>query len=345
MMLSALKAGVRRAPLAAQSMRASTWTVESPPPRILITGCMGQIGSELIRILRAKHGVQNVVASDIKLPKEHQDGPFVYCDVMDYHTLAKTVVDHGVTWVVHNSSVISGVGELNPQRAMDVNVDGVRNVFDVCKNFGCRVLAPSTIAVFSPESGQDMTKDDTILLPSTVYGVTKVFLEQIGEYYQSKYGMDFRCLRYPGVISGDTLPGGGTTDYAVLMFYDALKHGHFVCNLDKNEALPMMYMPDCLKATVDLLEAPRESMQRCVYNVSALSFTPLQLEMAIKKHLPNFTVEYKPDFRQDIASTWPNSLDDSLAREHWGWTPEYDLDAMVVDMLTKVKAIIDRGDY
>ena len=280
---------------------------------------MGQIGTELIRLLREKHGKANVIASDIKLPKNYQEGPFVYCDVMDYHTLARTVVDNGVDWVVHNSSVISGVGELNPRLALDVNVDGVRNVFDVCKNFGCRVLAPSTIAVFSPESGQDMTKDDTVLLPSTVYGVTKVFLEQVGEYYQNRYGMDFRCLRYPGVISGDTLPGGGTTDYAVLMFYDALKYGKFKCNLARDEALPMMYMPDCLKATIDLLEAPKEDMKRCVYNVSALSFTPEQLEMAIKKYIPHFEVEYAPDFRQDIARTWPNSLDDSLARQDWGY--------------------------
>eukprot|EP01064_Diplonema_japonicum_P007980 TRINITY_DN15558_c0_g1_i1.p1 TRINITY_DN15558_c0_g1~~TRINITY_DN15558_c0_g1_i1.p1 ORF type:complete len:352 (+),score=67.05 TRINITY_DN15558_c0_g1_i1:46-1101(+) len=314
-------------------------------PRILITGALGQIGAELIRILREKHGNENVIASDVKLPQTKEDGPFVFVDVLDYATLAKVVVDYRIDWIVHNSSIISGVGEMNPPLAMDVNVNGVRNIFDICKNFNLRVLAPSTIAVFSPESGKVMTKDDTILLPTTVYGVTKVFLEQLGEYYHQKYGMDFRCLRYPGIISGDTLPGGGTTDYAVMIFYEAVKNGRFVCNIDKDEALPMMYMPDCLKATVDLLEAPREVLTRDVYNVGALSFTPAEIAAAVKKHIPHFEIEYAPDFRQDIAHTWPDSLDDTYARKDWSWKPDYDLDTMVGDMLQKIKVKVDAGLY
>eukprot|EP01062_Namystynia_karyoxenos_P074726 TRINITY_DN716_c0_g2_i1.p2 TRINITY_DN716_c0_g2~~TRINITY_DN716_c0_g2_i1.p2 ORF type:complete len:429 (+),score=163.49 TRINITY_DN716_c0_g2_i1:81-1289(+) len=316
-------------------------------PRILITGSLGQIGAELIALLRKMHGRDNVVASDVRLPKRggYGDGPFVYVDVLDYHTLAKVVVDYGIDWVVHNSSVISAVGEQNPQRAMDVNITGVRNVFEVCKNFGLRVLAPSTIAVFSPESGKVNVKDDCILLPSTVYGVTKVFLEQLGCYYQDTYGMDFRCLRYPGIISGDTLPGGGTTDYAVLIFYEAIKNGRFVCNLKDDEALPMMYMPDCLKATVDLLHAPQEQLKRRVYNVGSLSFTPAEIAASIKQRVPEFEIEYKPDFRQDIAHTWPDSLDDSNARADWKWDPRFSLDDMVDDMLVKIRAKVEAGEY
>ncbi|KAJ9459727.1 threonine 3-dehydrogenase [Diplonema papillatum] len=335
----------RVVPKAIARRYSSAEVVGNPSPRILITGALGQIGAELIQLLRTKYGRDNVVASDVKLPKGPTHGPFVYVDVLDYHTLAKVVVDYRIDWIVHNSSVISGVGEMNPQRAMDVNVTGVRNVFDICKNFQLRVLAPSTIAVFSPESGKVMTKDDTVLNPTTVYGVTKVFLEQAGEYYNQRFGMDFRCLRYPGIISGDTLPGGGTTDYAVLIFYDAVKHGRFVCNLDKDEALPMMYMPDCLKATIDLLEVPRTKLSRGVYNVAAMSFTPAQVAAAIKKHIPGFEIEYAPDFRQDIAHTWPDSLDDTLARKDWDWAPMYDLDAMVVDMLAKIEKKVAAGEY
>eukprot|EP00756_Hemistasia_phaeocysticola_P065306 Hpha_TRINITY_DN8468_c0_g1::TRINITY_DN8468_c0_g1_i1::g.34593::m.34593/K15789/TDH; threonine 3-dehydrogenase len=316
-------------------------------PRILITGSLGQIGAELVGMLRKQHGRDNVVASDVRLPKKggYSDGPFVYVDVLDYHTLAKVVVDYGIDWVVHNSSVISAVGEQNPQRAMDVNITGVRNVFEVCRNFGLRVLAPSTIAVFSPESGKVDVPDDAVLVPTTVYGVTKVFLEQLGIYYNDRYGMDFRCMRYPGVISGDTLPGGGTTDYAVLIFYEAVKNKRFVCNLRPDEALPMMYMPDCLKATVDLLHAPNELLQRRVYNVGSISFTPEQLAAKIKERIPEFEIEYKPDFRQEIASSWPDSVNDSNARRDWKWKPDFGLDEMVDDMLAKIRAKIDRGEY
>ena len=292
-------------------------------PRILVTGSLGQIGTELISLLRSKHGVENVVASDVRLPSGGTDGPFVYIDVLNYDTMAKAVVDNRIDWIIHNSSVISAVGEQNPQRAMDVNVTGVRNVFDVARTFDCRILAPSTIAVFSPESGKVMTKDDTVLLPSTVYGVTKVFLEQLGEYYNQRYGMDFRCLRYPGIISGEALPGGGTTDYAVMIYYEAVKTGKFTCNIAADEPLPMMYMPDCLKATIDLLEAPREKLSRSVYNVAALSFTPADVAASIKKYIPDFEIEYAPDFRQKIAHTWPDSLDDTYARRDWEYVVIY----------------------
>jgi len=313
----------------------------SASTRILVTGAVGQIGTELVPLLRSKYGNENVVASDIKEPSHpvFSQGPFRYVDITDHHSIAGVIVEHRINWVFHLSSLISVAAEKKPQLALDVNVNGIRNICEVAKDFNLRVFAPSTIAVFSPESGKIHTKDDTILKPTTLYGVTKVYLEQLGTYYQKKNGMDFRCLRYPGIISSEAPPGGGTTDYAVDVFYNAIQKTpeKFICGLEPTESLPMMYMPDCLKATIYLMEAPPEKLTRRVYNVGAFSFTPEEIFTLIKKRVPNLPIEYKPDYRQQIASSWPDSLDDSNARRDWGWKPQWTVDGMVDDMLAKLR--------
>jgi len=307
--------------------------------RILITGCLGQIGTELSTLLRRKYGEQNVIGSDIQKPSFGvlQQGPFVYLDVTDYHNFARVVVEHNIHWIIHNSSILSAAGERNPQLAKDINITGLHNAFDVASKYNLRMLAPSSIAAFGPSSPRDNTPDLTIQRPTTFYGISKVYLELLGEWY-AKRGLDFRSLRYPGIISSETLPGGGTTDYAVEIFYEALKHGKYTSFLDKDTLLPMMYMPDCLKATVQMIETPANVFSQNVYNVTGFSFTPAQLAEAIKKYIPNFQIDYQPDFRQKIADSWPKSLDDSKARKDWGWSPKYDLDSMVKDMLIKLRA-------
>jgi len=239
--------------------------------------------------------------------------------------------------VIHLSSILSASGEKDPQRAIELNVNGIQNILEVARKHGLKVYSPSSIAAFGTTTPRVQTPDITIQRPNTIYGVSKVYLELLGCYYQEKYGVDFRSLRYPGVISSETLPGGGTTDYSVEIFYEALKHGKYTCFLEKDTELPMMYMPDCLKATQTLLEANPKSLTQRVYNVTAFTLTPHILAQQIKKYMPNFVIEYRPDFRQNIANSWPKSLNDSLARKDWGWSPDYDLDAMTIDMLLKLR--------
>jgi len=282
-----------------------------------------------VSVLRKKYGAENVIATDIKKPTKAsflRDGPFLYANVTDYASLAQVVVEHKIDWLIHNSSILSATGELNPQLALDVNVKGIQNALELAKNHNLRVLAPSTIAVFGPSTPKDNTPDSTIMRPTTMYGLTKVHLELLGEYYHSRYGVDFRSLRYPGVISAEALPGGGTTDYAVDIFYYALRNKSYECFLREDSALPMMFMSDTIKATIQLLEAPREKLTQCVYNVHGLTFTPKELYESIRSHITDFKISYNPDFRQKIADSWPHSLDDSAARKDWGWNPEYDID-------------------
>eukprot|EP01118_Nematostelium_gracile_P001626 TRINITY_DN11689_c0_g1_i1.p1 TRINITY_DN11689_c0_g1~~TRINITY_DN11689_c0_g1_i1.p1 ORF type:complete len:401 (+),score=102.12 TRINITY_DN11689_c0_g1_i1:1123-2325(+) len=315
-------------------------------PRVLITGGEGQIGTELKTLLRAKYGRFNVIASDIKKPKRDdkaQDladvsGPFIYLDVLDSSSLARTVVEYDITHIVHNSSILSAAGERNPHMALEININGLQNCLEVARKYDLRIFVPSSIAAFGPSTPKDNTPDSTIMRPTTIYGITKVYTELLGEYYHSKYGTDFRSLRYPGIISSETLPGGGTTDYAVEIFYEALKHGRYNCFLKPDSELPMMMMSDCLKATQMLLEADNTHLTQRTYNVSAVSFTPSQLAESITKYLPDFKMTYSPDFRQKIADSWPRSLDDSQAKKDWNWSPEYDLDKITKEMLIKLKA-------
>eukprot|EP01116_Phalansterium_solitarium_P004451 TRINITY_DN15470_c0_g1_i1.p1 TRINITY_DN15470_c0_g1~~TRINITY_DN15470_c0_g1_i1.p1 ORF type:complete len:365 (-),score=123.30 TRINITY_DN15470_c0_g1_i1:295-1389(-) len=320
-------------------------TPAAKPTRILITGSLGQIGTELVARLRKKYGKENVLATDIRRAPEDQDGPYRYLDVLDYNAFASTVVDNKIDWLIHNSSLLSATGERNPQQALDVNINGLHNALECAKNFNLRVLAPSSIAAFGPSTPRDATPDLTIMRPTTIYGITKLHLELLGEYYHSRWAVDFRSIRYPGVISSEALPGGGTTDYAVEIFYEALKHGRYSSFLNKDSALPMMYMSDCLKATQDLLEAPADRLTQRVYNVTAMSFTPETLGAAIRKYIKHFKLDYSPtDFRQGIANSWPKSLDDSAARRDWNWKPEIDLDLMTRDMLKRLSERLREAD-
>jgi threonine 3-dehydrogenase len=295
--------------------------------RVLVTGSSGQIGQELVPFLRETYGANNVIASDVRAPSGMQrgSGDFVYCDVVDADNLARVVLEHGIDTIVHNASLLSAVGEQNPQLAIRVNSRGIENVLEVARQQGASVFAPSTIAVFGPTTPREHTANETIMRPTTVYGVTKVYLELLGEYYNKKFGVNFRSMRYPGIVSSKTMPGGGTTDYAVAIFYEALESNKYTSFLAKDSALPMMYMPDCLKATRMLMEAPESALTRRVYNITSMSFTPEQLALAIQKEIPAFEMSYKPDFRQAIADSWPTSLDDSDARKDWGWVPDYDM--------------------
>jgi threonine 3-dehydrogenase len=308
---------------------------------ILVTGATGQIGSELVPHLRKKFGDSRVVASDIKSPaadsKVGESGSFVYCDVQQEDGLARIVLEHGIGTVIHLASLLSAIGEKNPGLALKVNNRGFENVMEVAKQNELKVFAPSSIAVYGDGVQRDNTPDLSIHRPSTMYGITKVHCELLGIYNQQKFGVDFRSLRFPGIISSEAWPGGGTTDYAVEIFYEALLNGSYQCFLSKDTVLPMMYMPDTLRSITGLLDAADEKLTQRVYNVAAFSFTPEQLQQSIAKCMPGFEISYQPDFRQQIADTWPRSLDDSQARKDWDWEPEYDLDGMVEDMLEKLE--------
>ncbi|KAK9915249.1 hypothetical protein WJX75_006733 [Coccomyxa subellipsoidea] len=307
-------------------------------PRVLVTGASGQIGAELIPLLRQKHP-DCVVASDVRMNREVTGaGPFVYCDVQDKDNLARIILENGINTVVHLATLLSAIGERNPQLALKVNTQGIQNVLELAAQHHLRVYAPSTIAVFGPTTPRINTPDCTVKEPTTMYGITKVHQELLGQYYNQKFGVDFRSLRYPGVISSATLPGGGTTDYAVEIFHAALTTGTYACFLGPDTALPFLYMPDCLAATYQLMMADSASLSQTTYNVTAMSFTPAELCAAIQRRLPRFTVDYRPDFRDAIARSWPQSVDDSAARTDWGWRPDFDLDAMTDHMLTALDA-------
>jgi nucleoside-diphosphate-sugar epimerase len=306
--------------------------------RILVTGAVGQIGSELTLALRNKYGADNVVATGRKTPPSaalKDSGPFYFIDVNKRESVVDVVKKHDIDTIYHMAAILSVAGEQNPQLAWHVNMDGLYTVLEVAREFNmARVIVPSSIAAFGPETPRDRTPNDTILKPRTIYGVTKVAGELLGDYYVRKYGLDIRGLRYPGIISHETLPGGGTTDYAVAIYYEAVKQQRYACFVREDTRLPMMYMPDCIKATIDLAEADSANLKHhCDFNVGAMSFSVAELAASIKKHIPAFTCTYAPDFRQQIADSWPMSLDDTAAREEWGWKPAYDLEAMTSDML------------
>lgn len=317
--------------------------------KILVIGAVGQIGSELTMELRRIYGNDNVIASTRRTPpsdKVKESGPFEFFDVVNRQALLDVSKKYKANIIINMAAILSAVGEKDPMMAWDINMNGLINVLEVARELKMKqVLVPSSIAVFGPGTPLDCAPQETILKPTTMYGITKVAGEQVGDYYVRKYGLDVRGLRYPGIISYETLPGGGTTDYAVGIYFDAVKHGKYTCFVREDTRLPMMYMPDCLKSTIDLMQADFSKLKHhCDFNVGAMSFSAGELAASIKKYIPGFTVEYKPDFRQNIADSWPNAVDDKAAREEWGWKPAYDLDAMTQDMLKNIKIKHEKGE-
>jgi nucleoside-diphosphate-sugar epimerase len=306
---------------------------------ILIIGAGGQVGTELTLELRKRHGNNNIISTDIKEAEGiFLDGPYHKLNVMDKDAIQDIVKKYKVTQIYNLAALLSATAEKNPMFGWQLNMDGHLHVLNVAKDNGVKkVYWPSSIAVFGPTTPRINTPQDTIMDPNTVYGITKQAGERWCEYYFQKYGLDVRSLRYPGLISYKTEPGGGTTDYAVHIFYEALRHQKYECFLSEETALPMLYMPDAIKATLDLMDAPAEQVKvRSSYNLGGFSFTPKQLAEEIKKHIPEFSITYKPDFRQAIADSWPASIDDSRAKQDWNWNPEYDMPSMVTDMLQNV---------
>jgi len=308
--------------------------------RILVTGAVGQIGSELTIVLREKYGNENVLATDIREANDtlSSSGPFECLDCTDFDKTKEIVKKFNCDTICHLAALLSAVAEEKPQVAWEVNVGGLYNVLEVARENSCAVFTPSSIGAFGPSTPKDNTPQDTIQRPNTMYGVTKVSGELLCDYYYHRFGVDTRGLRYPGIISHETLPGGGTTDYAVEIFYEAIKKKRYTCFLQEGTTLDMMYMPDALKAAVDIMEADSTKLKhRNAFNVTAMSFAPEDLASEIKKHIPEFTMDYKVDpVRQAIADSWPNSIDDSAAREEWGWSPQHTLESMVEDMIDKL---------
>lgn len=308
--------------------------------KILVIGACGQIGVELTTELRKIHGAQNVVASDLR--DEHEllkgTGPYVSCDVMNKEMLHVLIIRHNITQVYLLAAILSATGEKNPSLAWHINMQSLLNVLEIAKEEKLsKVYWPSSIAVFGPSSPKQNTPQHTIIEPTTVYGISKFAGEQWCAYYHKNYGVDVRSLRYPGLISYKSAPGGGTTDYAIEIYIEALRDKDYTCFLSEDTYLPMMYMPDAIRATIELMEAPAEKISvRSSYNLSGMSFSPKEIGASIKKHIPEFQLDYKPDFRQKIADSWPASIDDSLARTDWNWKPKYDLEAMTSDMLTNL---------
>lgn len=309
---------------------------------ILVTGAVGQIGSELTMALRKKYGADNVVATGRKTEPSQElrdSGPFYFIDVTERASLDVVIKKHNIDTIYHMAAILSAVGEKHPHLCWDVNMNGSINVLDAAIDYNMtRVIIPSSIAAFGPDTPIENTPNDTILRPTTMYGVTKVCGERLGDYFVQKFGIDVRGLRYPGIISAETLPGGGTTDYAVEIYYKAVEDGKYTCFVSEDTRLPMMYMPDCIDATIDLAEADFAKLKHhCDFNLASMSFSAGELAASIKKYIPDFEVKYDPDYRQEIADSWPSSIDDSVARQEWGWKPEWNLDKMTKDMLEKLR--------
>jgi len=309
--------------------------------KILVTGAVGQIGSELTMVLRDKYGNDNVIATGHKSkPGEKllNSGPFQFINCSDIKTVDEVVKKYDVNTIYHLAALLSAVAEENPQLAWDVNINGLYNVLEVAREHNCAVFTPSSIGTFGPGTPLDKTPQDTIQRPNTMYGVTKMAGELLCDYYYKRFGVDTRGLRYPGIISYETRPGGGTTDYAVEIFYEAIKNKKYTCFLKKGTYLDMMYMPDAINSAMNLMEVdPAKLKHRNAFNVTAMSFDPEGIANEIKKIIPDFKIDYKVDpARQDIAESWPNNMDDSAAREEWGWKPEYNLETMTKDMIEKL---------
>ena len=308
--------------------------------RILIIGACGQIGTELTLKLRENHGNDQVIASDIREGAEElmQSGPFELLNATDEPHIREVIEKYEVKEVYLMAAMLSATAEKAPMKAWDLNMDSLFHILNLAKEGKIdKIFWPSSIAVFGPTTPKDATPQTTIMEPTTVYGISKQTGERWCEYFHRKFGVDVRSIRYPGIISYKTLPGGGTTDYAIEIFHEAIKKGEYTSFLAKDAALPMMYMDDAIKATIDIMEAPAEKIKvRSSYNLAAISFTPEVLAKEIQKHLGNFEISYDPDFRQSIAESWPSSIDDSAAREDWGWDHAFDLEKMTTTMLDGV---------
>lgn len=316
-------------------------------PNVLVIGAVGQIGTELTMELRRKYGNKNVVAATRKtpFPKEMQDsGPCIFFDVSDKEAMKKVIKEHNIDTVYQLASLLSATGEQNPDAAFSINLLGLKNSLDVARECGVkRFFWPSSIAAFGPTTPRQKTPQRTVLEPTTMYGVTKVAGELLMQYYFRKYGLDTRSVRYPGLISYKAEPGGGTTDYSVAIYYEAIKHKKYTCFVGPKTVLPMMYMPDAIRGTIALMEAPAEKITvRTSYNLAAISFSAEELAAEVARIIPGFTCDYKPDHRQAIADSWPQSIDDSQARQDWGWRHEYDLKKMSEDMVKNLKPILEK---
>ncbi|MFN3794364.1 MAG: L-threonine 3-dehydrogenase [Chitinophagaceae bacterium] len=312
-----------------------------PKERILVIGACGQIGVELTLALRKIYGSANVIASDLREenPLLHGTGPYVSLDVMNKEMLHVQVIRQNITQIYLLAAILSATGEKNPNLAWHLNMQGLLNVLDIAREEKLsKIYWPSSIAVFGPTSPKQQCPQQTIIEPTTVYGISKYAGEFWCNYYFQRFGVDVRSLRYPGLISYKSAPGGGTTDYAVEIYHDALEDKSYECFLRDDTYLPMMYMPDAIRATIELMEAPAERISvRTSYNLSGMSFSPKEIAASIQKHIPEFNISYAPDYRQSIADSWPQSIDDSVARRDWGWKQEFDLDKMTADMLQNLK--------
>jgi len=309
--------------------------------RIVVTGAAGQVGSEMVAALRDRYGAEAVLATDIREPVDEEFvAPFRLLDVTNPHAVAEVVRSHRADCVYHLAAILSARGEANPQQAWAVNMGGLYNVLEVARRDGCAVFTPSSIAAFGPSTPPDPTPQDTIQRPNTVYGVTKVAGELLSDYYHDRFGVDARGIRYPGLISYVTPPGGGTTDFAVEIFYEAVERGTYTCFLGPETQLDMMYMPDAIRGSIELMEVDGERLRhRNAFNMTAMQVTPESLAEAIRAHIPGFAIAYDVDpVRQAIADSWPRRIDDRAAREEWGWEPEYDLAAMTADMIGQLRA-------
>lgn len=306
---------------------------------LLIIGSNGQIGTELAEELKKIYGTENVICSDIKEPK-NQVAPFEILDIMDKNRMYSIIKKYNVTQVYLLAAMLSATGEKNPKFAWDLNMQSLFNVLDAAKEkLINKVYWPSSIAVFGPSTPKQNTPQYTIMEPNTIYGISKQAGERFCEYYFQKYGVDVRSIRYPGLIGWKSEPGGGTTDYAVHIYHEALKNKSYACFLNAETTLPMMYMPDALRATIDLMQADADKVKiRSSYNIAGVSFNPEEIAASIRKHIPEFTISYQSDFRQSIADSWPQSINDNEANEHWGWKAEFDLEKMTDDMLTNLNA-------
>jgi nucleoside-diphosphate-sugar epimerase len=312
--------------------------------KILVTGALGQIGSELVAALRDRFGADEVVASDIRMGR-NEDGPFELVDCTKIGQLQEVVHRHDVGTIYHLAAILSAVAEEKPQAAWSVNMGGLYRVLEVARQNLCAVFFPSSIGAFGPTTPRDQTPQDTIQRPTTMYGVTKASGELICDYYVHRFGVDARGLRFPGLISHVTRPGGGTTDYAVEIFYQAIRYGHYTCPLKPDTRMDMMYMPDAIRAMIELMAADASRLEhRNAFNVTAMNFTPEELAAEIRMHISDFVIDYdvSPTL-QAIADTWPHSLDDSAARAEWDWAPDYDLTAMTTDMLERLGARLTRA--